>query len=296
LACGDRIERPAPDIDPANPPPPPDDKVYVKTVITPGSGAGLANDLRVHVSQLTDLKYDYSNMDETLTKNWLFLKINLEYFNEVYVDNILVDAYHICNLDNPAYMGGGSPTGGGGKLSESQPDFKVRDRWVGRVVHTIDESDEMRPSKQVMQQTGSAFGFGATRPIEPDYGYDERLLIHSNAPHGSDDPKIIAGNPFTFAGDKPLQINYQATTPVTITPMRVKLCSVKPVRNSLVLYLDSMAYDTPAKVDEMREKILRVMSDKRLKLYDDSVTDPTKAKITEYNQIVEGIVNKNGNM
>lgn len=255
--------------------------VYVQTNYTGNqySDSGIIDDMIQHISQLSDLKYDYSNLDEVLTKNWLYLKTsapNIEqlgtnevvssqpYYNEVYIDNKLADVYLLCVLDiNPP-----PPESG----EYSNPDFLVRDKWKTRAPGAGSFQVDGRNLLQI-------------RPQCFEYQFRDRLLIHnkSSGPfiHSDNDPRIVSGVEYEFSasGGQP---NNGVTNKFKFTPMRLKLRCQRPVRGEYIFIMDSTAYETESKIIETREKVIPVIMDKRLTYYDLN-PGTNNAVIVDYN-------------
>lgn len=257
---------------------------------------GMINDMIQHLEELRSLKYDYSNLDEALTKNWLYLKVstpNIEplgtnevvssypYYNEVYIDHKLADVYLLFVLDlNPP-----PPESG----DYSDPDFLVRDKWktrhpgVGFNVNQFTEVDNK--SKQDLIDINNPFGKGQkTRPFTFEYQFVDRLLIHTDPPvHSGSDPRIISGVEYVFSsvGGQP---NYERETKLSFIPMRLRLQCVKPVRGETVFIMDSTAYETESKIDATRDKVLPVVLDKRITIFDGNFgAQPINQPVIDYN-------------
>lgn len=260
--------------------------IYVQTNYSGNqySDTGLLDDMLQHITQLSQLKYDYSNLDEVLTKNWLYLKTsvpNIEslgtnevissqpYYNEVYINNKLADVYLLCVLDlNP-------PNPGGGEYSN--PDFLVRDKWKTRAAGAGEFQVDGRSLEKI-------------RPQCFEYQFLERLLIHNKSSnpfmHSANDPRIIEGVDYEFkeTGGQP---NNKVTNKFKFTPMRLKLRAQKQIRGEYVLIMDSTAYDTESKILSTREKVLPVVLDKRL-TYFDLNPGTENSVISDYNVNVTG--------
>jgi hypothetical protein len=256
--------------------------VYVSTSYTGNeySDIGLLNDMAQHIQQLADLKYDYSNLDEILTKEWLYLKLstpNIEelgtnevmstqpYYNEVYIDHKLADVYLLFVLeDNPPLPADDS--------GYCDPDFIVRDKWKTR-----------EPGKGLFSVDG--VDLEKIRPQAFEYQYRDKTLIYnrSNFPklHGPDDPKLVAGEEYEFStvGGQP---NNEVISKFKFTPMRLRLKCEKPIRDEFVFFIDSTAYDTESKIAEIREKVIPVVLDRRLTYYDNNPGTGNRV-IVDYN-------------
>jgi hypothetical protein len=275
----------------------PPELVYFGTSYSPSlSDIGMLNDLIQHLQQLNDLKYDYSNLDEVLTKNWLYLKVstpNIEplgsdetasshpYYNEVYIDNTLADVYllFVLDLNPPIPMSGGY----------SNPDFLVRDKWKTRppgVGVSIDQFEEVDlKSKQDLIASDNAFAKGEkTRPFTDEYQFKDRLLIHTNSPvHGDNDPRIISGVEYEF-DTKGGQPNHEAVTKFRFTPMKLRLTCQNPVRGETVFEMDSTAYEVASKINATRDKMLPAILDRRITVFDNNFgVEPINQLVIDYN-------------
>jgi hypothetical protein len=275
----------------------PPQTLYFRTGFNPNlNDSGMLDDLIQHLRQLNDLKYDYSNLDETLTKDWLYLKEsspNIEplgtnetvssypYYNEVYIDNKLADVYLLFVLDrNPPPP----PIG-----DYSNPDFLVRDKWktrpagVGVFVDQFEEVD--KKSRDDLIANGNVFGIGTkTRPFTDEYQFKDRLLIHTDPPvHSERDPRIISGVEYEF-DTKGGQPNHEVITKFKFTPMRLRLECIRPVREERVFKMDSTAYETESKIDATRDQVLPVVLDKRITIYDSNfAAESTNQPVIDYN-------------
>lgn len=257
------------------------------------SKTGLLDDLIHHLTNLRDLKYDYSNIDETLTKDWLYLKTSqpcmeaypddyslepfeevssFPYYNEAYVRGELVSSYMLFSLDKPPCI---EPP------IYSNPDLITRDKVAYPAYSPLlnEKDDDIKI-----------------------YGYDEHraynfqwyeLIYRPTGPkwvHDPADPHCIAGNEVTLS-DKPGQPNEPGNPPpghiYKLTPTKVRFECVKgiptgwtwnktlenwwehpsPTKYEKVWMIDSTTFASESEIDERRELCLPILFDNRLYFY-----------------------------
>jgi hypothetical protein len=273
------------------------------------SELGMLDDLLIFLENLRDLKYDYSNLDDTLTKNWLYLKLNFPSINlnENFSTAINNSQYPYINevvlWDNDVSQSVLADVWLGLVIDEKtdtayEPDAVCRDVWKTRddPKKTVFDSEEWSSAAETFQEKGLPWGFGEEkRPKTSDYQFQNRILYYSpsSSPlrHSERDPQIIPGTEYVFetTGGQPndaFPLNEEIPRKFSIVPMRLRLEAVKTVRNDeKVLIMDSITYETESQIEEARELMLPSILDKRLTFYDNNAaqTPESNAIIDFYN-------------
>ena len=242
---------------------------------------GMISNMIQHLNQMKDLKYDYSNLDEVMTKNWLYLKVskpNIEplgtdevissfpYYNEVYIDHKLADVYLLFVLDeDPPEPENGGPY--------SKPDFLVRDKWLTRA-----------PGAGSSQVDGTQM-VDKIRPKSFEYQFLDKILIYQKSQrpdiHSEDNPRIIQGIEYEFQSSPGGQPNFETITKFKMTPMRLQLKCMYPIRGEKIFIMDSTAYDIESEIERARSLLLPNVFSKVLTYYDNNFAT-NNALIVDY--------------
>jgi len=283
--------------------------VYYTTKYSPSHyDIGLLTNLIFHLNQLRSLKYDYSNLDDVLTKNWLYLKVSspciepigedevrssMPYYNEVYIKNQLADQYLLCVLDTDPCVNQYPTEFIGQNNVFSDPDFLVREKLYGQNPAGgvfIDEFDECSEDTiQKLAETDDPFGKGETmRPYSLGYQFLDKVLFYEieTSPYYRNNPKnprIVPGVEYVFESANG-QPNEGVLEPFSIVPMRLRLEAVYEIRDgSKVLMLDSNAFDIEEKIDEVRALLFPTILDGRLSVFEENHSStPKNAKTIDY--------------
>ena len=217
------------------------------------------------------------------------------YYNEVYTGHRLTDSYLLIVLDkNPP----------GYELDPdnmSNPDIVVRDKWKTRRFpdEYIFEDPEVADGAQPLIDNAlfadsKAYGAGTkTRPFTWDYQFLIKQLIYRptgtyrNKAHNNQDPKIVAGVEYKFL-DRAGQPNYTYETQFKITPMRLMLQCDVPIRGHQTFLIDGTSYNHRCDIISDREKMMPIMMDRRMAVYDSTyrLSTSTNSMVISYNERV----------
>ena len=237
---------------------------------------GLLDDMKFHIEQLQELQYDHSNIDDILSKNWLFFKLHTLYYNEVIVNNTMTDSGITFRIDQPPQ----SP-----KNSAPQ-DLIIFEHWKTRSDEKISENKEISPNTEVLKEKNIEYGFGKTsRPIPANYVFQNHILIYekNGKTHGDKNPRIISGLNYTFSSD-PGQPNEGGKTQGMVT-MRAQFECMVPARGSTIYQLDSTQLQPDYEIDSTVSTTLPVICDKRITYYDNNHGTANQVVI-DYNKYV----------
>lgn len=185
------------------------------------SDQGMLEDMELFFNNLKDLKYDYSNLDDCLAKNFFYFKLEdpripldveapdtvnnykWPYVNEVYLyekdidpKSILADQWTnwpVCKDPND-------------EDSISNPDIAGRDWWLTIEDHQgfANEKDEWSNSQEAHAAAGTDWGLlKQRRPIQYSYTFGDKQLFYSPSldplVHDERDPRIIDGVEYRFS-------------------------------------------------------------------------------------------------
>lgn len=246
---------------------------------SPYDHKGILEDIKVQLTQLWELRYDLRNLDDVLTKNWLYFKTNTLYYNEILVNNTMMDTGLTFRIDEP-------PKYPAGSNSSASHDLIVFEHWKTRKDEKIDQSQEIRPNKETLQEKGIEYGFGAmSRPIPVNYVFQKHILIYEKKGkvHGDRNPRIVSGFDYTFSS-KPGQPNENQGSNGMVT-MRARFECRIPARGSTVYFLDSTQIQPDYEINKTVSTVLPVVCDRRITHYDNNYGTQNQVVI-DYNKYI----------
>lgn len=243
---------------------------------SPYDHKGLLDDITTQLTQLRELRYDLKNFDELLSKNWLYFKLHTLYYNEILVDDVMMDTGLTFRIDQPPK----SPE------NNAPQDLIVFEHWKTRKDEKIDQSEEIKPNKDVLQEKGIEYGFGETsRPIPVDYVFQNYILIYEKTGkvHGDKNPRIVSGLDYSFS-KKPGQPNEDGGDRGMVT-MRAQFECMIPARGSTIYHLDSTQLQPDYEIDATVTHTLPVICDRRITHYDKNYGTVNQVVI-DYNKYI----------
>ena len=232
---------------------------------------GLLDDITTQLTQLRELRYDLKNFDELLAKNWLYFKLHTLYYNEILIDDVMMDTGLTFRIDQP-------PTS---PENTAPQDLIVFEHWKTR---NDEKNAEIEPTKDSLQAKGIKSNKTSSL-IPANYVFQHYNLIYekNGNVHGNRNPRIVSGLDYSFS-KKPGQPNEDGGNRGMVT-MRAQFECMTPARGSTIYHLDSTQLQPDYEIDTAVSRTLPVICDRRITFYD-ADHGPVHQVVSDYNKYI----------